>query len=417
MLKRWFAIVMLLSLTAALLAADDKPKHNTLTPKEVADGWILLFDGESTFGWQTPTEAKYTIAEGMLAPQADKPGLLVSTTAFSDYELQFDYARRFTTPSPDDRARPSVQVRFSCDRDGKPSAPNNFYELPFTSNSFSTVTFTVKEGRVHEVTTSSSGLRSGFKMSIAFGESKSDGPDSKPVKQSGFIALSGNSVIFRNIKLRPLDTKPLFNGKDLTGWKEFPGKKSKFTVGKEGTIDLKDGPGDLQTTDQYQDFILQAECISHGKHLNSGIFFRCIPNEYQQGYEAQIHNGWTEKPEKEYKLEVFDPKTNELTKTEKIKSAAMDYGTGAIYNRIPARKAVAKDEEWFTMTIAAQGRHIATWVNGVQVVDWTDNRPTSDNARKGCKLEKGAISLQGHDKTTDLSFRNLRIEELPGEKK
>ena len=27
----------------------------------------------------------------MLAPQADKPGLLVTTTAFGDYELKFEY--------------------------------------------------------------------------------------------------------------------------------------------------------------------------------------------------------------------------------------------------------------------------------------------------------------------------------------
>jgi hypothetical protein len=64
------------------------------------------------------------------------------------------------------------------------------------------------------------------------------------------------------------------------------------------------------------------------------------------------------------------------------------------------------------MTVAANGRHLATWVNGVQQADWTDNRPQSDNARNGCRLEKGAISLQGHDRTTDLDFRNIRIAEL-----
>jgi hypothetical protein len=31
-------------------------------------------------------------------------------------------------------------------------------------------------------------------------------------------------------------------------------------------------------------------------------------------------------------------------------------------------------------------------------------------------LGKGAISLQGHDKTTDLSFRNIRIAALDGMK-
>ena len=65
------------------------------------------------------------------------------------------------------------------------------------------------------------------------------------------------------------------------------------------------------------------------------------------------------------------------------------------------------------MTIVANGRHLAVWVNGVQATDWTDERPTSDNARKGCCLEKGAISLQGHEAPVeDLEFRDIRIEDL-----
>jgi hypothetical protein len=96
-----------------------------------------------------------------------------------------------------------------------------------------------------------------------------------------------------------------------------------------------------------------------------------------------------------------------------MKSTAFDYGTGAIYRRMPARREVAKDHEWFTLTVVAHGRHLATWVNGIQVADWMDNRPLSDNARNGCRLEAGPISLQGHDPTTNLSFRNFRIAELP----
>ncbi len=74
---------------------------------------------------------------------------------------------------------------------------------------------------------------------------------------------------------------------------------------------------------------------------------------------------------------------------------------------------MAKDGEWFTMTVVAHGNHIATWVNGIQQVDWYDNRPPSDNPRTGCRLEAGHISIQGHDPTTNLSFRNIRIAELP----
>ena len=65
------------------------------------------------------------------------------------------------------------------------------------------------------------------------------------------------------------------------------------------------------------------------------------------------------------------------------------------------------------MTIAAHGPHLAVWVNGFQVSDFTDTRRPNDNARNGYRAKPGVISLQGHDPTTDLSFRSLRIAEMP----
>ena len=73
---------------------------------------------------------------------------------------------------------------------------------------------------------------------------------------------------------------------------------------------------------------------------------------------------------------------------------------------------MSNDNEWFTLTVLADGPHIATWVNGYQTVDWTDDRKADKNPRNGSKTGAGHISLQGHDPTTDLSFRNIRIQEL-----
>ena len=39
-------------------------------------------------------------------------------------------------------------------------------------------------------------------------------------------------------------------------------------------------------------------------------------------------------------------------------------------------------------------------------------RPEIENPRNGLRLGPGHLSIQGHDPTTDLSFRNLRIGEL-----
>ena len=95
---------------ALLAAAADEPKPNTLTPKEAAGGWLLRFDGETTFGWHSPNGSRWTVAGGMLAPQAGTPGLLVTTTAFGDCELTFDFRTRPGT---------QAQVLFGCDPDGR----------------------------------------------------------------------------------------------------------------------------------------------------------------------------------------------------------------------------------------------------------------------------------------------------------
>jgi hypothetical protein len=88
-------------------------------------------------------------------------------------------------------------------------------------------------------------------------------------------------------------------------------------------------------------------------------------------------------------------------------------GTGGVYGRQPSRKVVSNDNKWFTYTIVADGPHIALWVDGYQTADYIDEQPDADSARKGRYLGKGAITIQGHDPSTDLNFKNIRIAELP----
>jgi hypothetical protein len=391
-----------------LCFAADEAEPNQLTAKEAADGWLLLFDGETTFGWSGGDQ--WVAANGELSPRKDKNGPLVTTTPFQDYELALEF-------KVDKDGKGDVQV--GCDADGKGITKTSRWIGLTPTNDWATLTVEVKGSKIkrHEAKGGGGMLKTFVQVLDPVGSDAPPKPAGPP-SALGHISLSGSGIAFRSVKLRPTNLESIFNGKDLTGWKEFPGKKTKFSVTKDGFLNLKDGPGDLQTQKAYDNFVLQVDCFTNGKNLNSGVFFRCRPDEYQQGYEAQIHNGFTAEPTKEYTIEEFDAQTHELKGSKKQKYTAMDYGTGAIYRRVPARKQVAKDEEWFTMTVAAQERHIAVWVNGIQVTDWVDNRPIKDNARNGCRLEKGPISLQGHDPTTDLNFRNIRIAEMPkGEKK
>ncbi|MCA9061367.1 MAG: DUF1080 domain-containing protein, partial [Planctomycetaceae bacterium] len=221
-------------------------------------------------------------------------------------------------------------------------------------------------------------------------EDKSEHP-----RTEGRIGLQMNAgrIAFRNVYLRPVGEQVLFDGSELKGWSVVPGSEGEFVV-QDGCIHVTGGRGFLETSDDFADFVLHAEVKTNGTALNSGIFFRTIPGTKDapsNGYEMQIQNGVTENDRKR----------------------PADTGTGGIFRRQPARLVVSNDHEWTTMTLIAQGNQIATWVNGYQVVDWVDDRAPHENPREGLRLAAGRISLQAHDPTTDLDFRQLRIHPLP----
>jgi hypothetical protein len=366
---------------------------NTLTPEEIRQGWLLLFDGETAFGWHS---ARAKVVDATL--QLEKAASISTSSPFGNFELRFQF-RLGESGAPE---QPAPALSWFLLMNG-----HEFHAPTLVSHGepkwSKELALMVVDGTVS--------LRYTRLMPNPIWRTWFKLPEINGPGAIGFACKGAKASSLRNVKLLPLGAKPLFNGKDLTGWKTFPGKKSKFEV-KDGALTLTNGPGDLQTVGKYRDFILQLECKSNGKHLNSGVFFRCRDGEYQNGYEAQIRNQFTAEPKQVYTIEEYDPKTHELVGKKKVKYTAIDYGTGAIYRRQPARREVARDGEWFTMTILAHGNHFATWVNGIQVTDWTDNRPPSNNARTGFRREAGHLSLQGHDPTTNLSFRNFRIAEL-----
>jgi hypothetical protein len=389
---------LLILASAPPAAAQDKAKPNPLTPKEIADGWILLFDGETTFGWSASGEA---LADGDLCIGGAKSASVITRTGFGSLTLRFEY-------HGSGKDFPMLQFE-----SGSHGVGGFTLQTPKDSSAWNQAEFHyVFDPRTKEFESRGECMLSDGTKTSGHVKRIKVFEDTTGLARIRFHTFDGGKLSLRNLKLRPRDTRPLFNGKDLTGWHVSPGRKSQFTV-EDGAIVCKNGPGDLQTEGKHADFVLQLECKSNGKHLNSGIFFRCKPNEYQNGYEAQIHNNFSADPPKDYTVEEYDAESHKLLEKRKVKSAAVDYGTGAIYRRVPARKETAKDGEWFTMTVVAHGNHIATWVNGIQQVDWYDHRPASDNPQNGCRLEAGHISIQGHDPTTDLSFRNIRIAELP----
>lgn len=384
------AVAALCLLTSALPAEEAKP--NTLTPEEAASGWLLLFDGEGLFGWAPRGDAQWEAADGAIRPKAGTGGGVLSTTSeFADYQLHVEFWI-------DAQANSGVFLR--CPTRGEISS-SNAYEVnifdahaKWPTGSLSGIARPEKPAKtVGQWNRLDLTVRGDYFVVELNGNLAVEANDSRQAR--GTIALQQldgkGELRFRNLKLRPLGLKSLFNGKDLTGWTVVPGHKSVYSVTPEGWLNVKDGNGDLQSDAEYGDFVFQLDIVSNGTHLNSGVFFRALKGQFWSGYEAQIRNQWE-----------GDDRTKPV-----------DYGTGGIYNRQRARRVVSSDREWFTMTVSAQGPHLATWVNGLQVTDFTDTRPPNDNARQGYRAKAGVVSLQGHDPTTDLSFRNLQIVELP----
>ncbi len=353
--------------------AQEKPR--TLPAKDAAAGMLMLFDGASTFGWTTEGGATMSVKDGKLELEAiDKPGWVYFTTRLPEsLELVAEWRGRKTQLWFLGSGEISTSV-------GDDTTPHTRLQTNRTGRTYS--------------------LRSQYRVK----------PDADPIKGGGGTVKDcdpgpirigiqldvGGSVSISQLDVLPSGNQALFNGKNLDGWKvnaaDPKRMTSQFTVTKDGELSVKNGPGDLATEKEFDNFLLQLECKTLGKGLNSGIFFRSIPGQYQNGYEAQIQN-------------LF--KGGDRTKP-------FDYGTGAIYRRIAARKVVSDDNEWFTLTVLADRKRIATWVNGYQTVDWTDERPANDNPRQGYRAAKGVLSIQGHDPTTDLLFRNMRITELSG---
>jgi hypothetical protein len=348
------------------------------------------------FGWKANNDVNWQITDGVVHADTGDPGLLLTTTEFADYELLCDFrlAKGGNSGiflrsifSAKDPTKDCYELNM-CD--SHPAFPTG--SLVGLVKPEKPVSGEEKWMTYHVVV---QGNRIDVKLD---GKPILSYTDTRPTaRRRGFIGLQKNAgkAEYRNVYLRPLSTTPLFNGKDLMGWRVVPGGKSRFTVA-DGTIHVANGGGFLETESTWGDFILQAQIKTNGKNLNSGIFFRAMPGTEKapsNGYEAQVQNGYEQ---------------NDRTKPS-------DFGTGAIYRRVKARRVVSNDFEWFTMTVAATGAHIGVWVEGEQVTDWTDTRPPSDNPREGLRTKAGHFSLQGHDPTTDLSFRDLRAAELPAE--
>jgi hypothetical protein len=184
--------------------------------------------------------------------------------------------------------------------------------------------------------------------------------------------------------------KLLFDGKSLDGWKASE---------NQGTFNVENGElivfgkrshlfyqGPVANHD-FKNFELKLDIKTFPK-ANSGVYFH---TEYQE-------SGW---PEKGYEVQVNNTHKD-------VKKGA------GLYSVQDNLEAPAKDEEWYTMTIKVEGKHVQTFVNGKKIVDYTEEpNPTRPPNMKGRLISHGTFALQGHDPESKVIYRNIKVRVLP----
>ncbi|TGN75402.1 DUF1080 domain-containing protein [Streptomyces bauhiniae] len=177
----------------------------------------------------------------------------------------------------------------------------------------------------------------------------------------------------------------LFDGTSLEGWRQAgPGS---FTLSADGTLTSSGGMGLLWYADAgFSSYSLKLDWKITGDG-NSGVFVGFPPSDdpwsaVDNGYEVQIDA--TDVPERT---------------------------TGSVYGfqsaDLAARdRALNPPGEWNTYEIRVEGERLRIWLNGVPVNDFTNTDPARS-------LRDGHIGIQNHGADDQVSFRDVRIKELP----
>src|SRR5580765_1797553 len=84
-----YCALALLFVPSSLSAAQDTP-HNSLTPAEAGDKWVLVFDGKTTKGWIVDGESQ--VVDGVLVIGGSQPTRAGPAFEMGDnWELRLEY--------------------------------------------------------------------------------------------------------------------------------------------------------------------------------------------------------------------------------------------------------------------------------------------------------------------------------------
>ena len=176
------------------------------------------------------------------------------------------------------------------------------------------------------------------------------------------------------------ELKPIFNGRDLTGW-QAAGSEAFWHVEDGILVGVSDEAltgNYLHSEKAYGDFVLEFDVRWTGE-IDSGIEFRKPTIQLQLGVSRSLKRDMSGS---------FYISKRGYPEEGQAKDAA---------------KLMHPDGEWNTFRLRAQGSVFTVWINGVQAVQFTDDSFP----------DPAPLGLQIHPKLKmKVEYRNIRLAEL-----
>lgn len=222
------------------------------------------------------------------------------------------------------------------------------------------------------------------------------------MKPARFFVIATLSLFATFTSLSAEEWTPLFNGKNLEGWKN-PYEWGEAEV-VDGEIHLSASKKFFLVTEKtYDDFVLEGDVhLPEGK-ANSGFMFRChVAKNNVFGYQAEVDGSdrrWSGGLYDEGRRQWLWPSQSGRT-TDK-KALEHEEESKEFFQKPEVRNAL-KRNDWNTYRVTCKGNKLKIEVNGVVTTEYEDDVDAS-----------GYIAIQHHgEEGATYRFRNIRIKEL-----
>jgi len=213
-----------------------------------------------------------------------------------------------------------------------------------------------------------------------------------------FAAILALALSFASLAVAADENwRPMFNGKDLSGWVIVNVAPSTFSA-RDGMIVSTGKPtGTLRTERMYENFVMELEWRHMQAGGNAGVFIWGDPLTYvgqpfSRGVEVQVLDGRNSAAYTSHG-DVF-PIWGATMKPDR------PHPSGSSQRCLPSEMRCKPSPEWNHYRITCQDGVLKLAVNGKEVSGGSECRP-----------RKGYICLESEG--SECHFRNVRIQELP----